>query len=173
MSLLRSLVLDLDLGLDLVVADSQDNRKGHHGEDNNIYLNDANLNNTKDLANQDYAKVDYKNPLPCSYQPLHNPDCCYQQAFHFLVRGRGFGNVRSPITNLNSKKTKVAKNIDKKKSIAPSKRNSDTIVLGKTKNPNYADVAKENNYRNFEIPKKVWNSKEMTSLKNGKQIKNS
>jgi hypothetical protein len=24
--------------------------KGHHGEDNNIYLNDANLNNTKDLA---------------------------------------------------------------------------------------------------------------------------
>ncbi|VVH67092.1 hypothetical protein BSPLISOX_1688, partial [uncultured Gammaproteobacteria bacterium] len=32
------------------VADSQDNRKGHHGEDNNIYLNDANLNNTKDLA---------------------------------------------------------------------------------------------------------------------------
>jgi hypothetical protein len=29
---------------------SQDNRKGHHGEDNNIYLNDANLNNTKDLA---------------------------------------------------------------------------------------------------------------------------
>ncbi|VVH57347.1 hypothetical protein BSPCLSOX_1120, partial [uncultured Gammaproteobacteria bacterium] len=82
-----------------------------------------------------------------------------------LVRGRGFGNVRSPITNLNSKKTKVAKNIDKKKSIAPSKRNSDTIVLGKTKNPNYADVAKENNYRNFEIPKKVWNSKEMTKLK--------
>jgi hypothetical protein len=33
-----------------LVADSQDNRKGHHGEDNNIYLNDANLNNTKDLA---------------------------------------------------------------------------------------------------------------------------
>jgi hypothetical protein len=32
-----------------LVADSQDNRKGHHGEDNNIYLNDANLNNTKDL----------------------------------------------------------------------------------------------------------------------------
>ncbi|WP_180324156.1 hypothetical protein, partial [bacterium endosymbiont of Bathymodiolus sp. 5 South] len=31
-------------------ADSQDNRKGHYGEDNNIYLNDANLNNTKDLA---------------------------------------------------------------------------------------------------------------------------
>jgi hypothetical protein len=27
-----------------------DNRKGHYGEDNNIYLNDANLNNTKDLA---------------------------------------------------------------------------------------------------------------------------
>jgi hypothetical protein len=53
---------------------------------------------------------------------LHNPDCCYQQAFDFggtealkiiaketamsikdagafvndLVRGRGFGNVRSP-----------------------------------------------------------------------------
>jgi hypothetical protein len=26
------------------------NRKGHYGEDNNIYLNDANLNNTKDLA---------------------------------------------------------------------------------------------------------------------------
>jgi hypothetical protein len=24
-----------------LVADSQDNRKGHHGEDNNIYLNDA------------------------------------------------------------------------------------------------------------------------------------
>ncbi|VVM19978.1 hypothetical protein BSPWISOXPB_9982 [uncultured Gammaproteobacteria bacterium] len=33
-----------------LVADSQDNRKGHYGEDNNIYLNDANLNNTKDLA---------------------------------------------------------------------------------------------------------------------------
>jgi hypothetical protein len=33
-----------------LIADSQDNRKGHHGEDNNIYLNDANLNNTKDLA---------------------------------------------------------------------------------------------------------------------------
>jgi hypothetical protein len=33
-----------------VCCDSQDNRKGHHGEDNNIYLNDANLNNTKDLA---------------------------------------------------------------------------------------------------------------------------
>jgi hypothetical protein len=33
-----------------LVADSQDNRKGHHGEDSNIYLNDANLNNTKDLA---------------------------------------------------------------------------------------------------------------------------
>jgi hypothetical protein len=33
-----------------LVADSQDNRKGHHSEDNNIYLNDANLNNTKDLA---------------------------------------------------------------------------------------------------------------------------
>jgi hypothetical protein len=29
---------------------SQDNRKGHYGEDNNIYLNDTNLNNTKDLA---------------------------------------------------------------------------------------------------------------------------
>jgi hypothetical protein len=26
------------------------NRKGHYGEDNNIYLNDTNLNNTKDLA---------------------------------------------------------------------------------------------------------------------------
>jgi hypothetical protein len=25
-----------------LVADRQDNRKGHHGEDNNIYLNDAN-----------------------------------------------------------------------------------------------------------------------------------
>jgi hypothetical protein len=24
-----------------LVADSQDNRKGHYGEDNNIYLNDA------------------------------------------------------------------------------------------------------------------------------------
>jgi hypothetical protein len=33
-----------------LIADSQDNRKGHYGEDNNIYLNDANLNNTKDLA---------------------------------------------------------------------------------------------------------------------------
>ncbi|SSC09137.1 hypothetical protein BTURTLESOX_2471 [bacterium endosymbiont of Bathymodiolus sp. 5 South] len=33
-----------------LVADSQDNRKGHYGEDNNIYLNDTNLNNTKDLA---------------------------------------------------------------------------------------------------------------------------
>ncbi|VVM28487.1 hypothetical protein BSPWISOXPB_1005 [uncultured Gammaproteobacteria bacterium] len=33
-----------------LVADSQDNRKGHYGEDNSIYLNDANLNNTKDLA---------------------------------------------------------------------------------------------------------------------------
>jgi hypothetical protein len=33
-----------------LVADSQDNRKGHYGEDNGIYLNDANLNNTKDLA---------------------------------------------------------------------------------------------------------------------------
>ncbi|WP_257607971.1 colicin E3/pyocin S6 family cytotoxin [bacterium endosymbiont of Bathymodiolus sp. 5 South] len=32
------------------MADSQDNRKGHYGEDNNIYLNDTNLNNTKDLA---------------------------------------------------------------------------------------------------------------------------
>jgi hypothetical protein len=33
-----------------LIADSQDNRKGHYGEDNNIYLNDANFNNTKDLA---------------------------------------------------------------------------------------------------------------------------
>jgi hypothetical protein len=33
-----------------LVANSKDNRKGHYGEDNNIYLNDANLNNTKDLA---------------------------------------------------------------------------------------------------------------------------
>jgi hypothetical protein len=33
-----------------LVADSQDNRKGHYGEDNNIYLNDTNLNNTKDLS---------------------------------------------------------------------------------------------------------------------------
>jgi hypothetical protein len=33
-----------------LIADSQDNRKGHYGEDNNIYLNDTNLNNTKDLA---------------------------------------------------------------------------------------------------------------------------
>ncbi|VVM23099.1 hypothetical protein BSPWISOXPB_3876 [uncultured Gammaproteobacteria bacterium] len=33
-----------------LVADNQDNRKGHYGEDNNIYLNDTNLNNTKDLA---------------------------------------------------------------------------------------------------------------------------
>jgi RNA binding exosome subunit len=31
-----------------LVADSQDNRKGHYGEDNNIYLNDTNLNNTKE-----------------------------------------------------------------------------------------------------------------------------
>jgi hypothetical protein len=37
-----------------------------------------------------------------------------------------------------------------------SKRNSDTIVLGKTKNPNYANVAKENNSRNFDITKKIW-----------------
>ncbi|SSC08811.1 hypothetical protein BTURTLESOX_1408 [bacterium endosymbiont of Bathymodiolus sp. 5 South] len=33
-----------------LIADSQDNRKGHYGEDNGIYLNDINLNNTKDLA---------------------------------------------------------------------------------------------------------------------------
>jgi hypothetical protein len=26
-----------------------------------------------------------KNPHPCSYQSLHNPDCCCQQAFDFSV----------------------------------------------------------------------------------------
>jgi hypothetical protein len=34
----------------LLVSAKLPNRKGHYGEDNNIYLNDANLNNTKDLA---------------------------------------------------------------------------------------------------------------------------
>jgi hypothetical protein len=65
-----------------LVADSQDNRKGHHSEDNNIYLNDANLNNTKDLATtlgherNSSADLQVKNPPPCSYQSQHNPDCC-------------------------------------------------------------------------------------------------
>ena len=31
-------------------TNTNDNRAGHYGEDNNIYLNDANLNNTKDLT---------------------------------------------------------------------------------------------------------------------------
>ncbi|VVM22964.1 hypothetical protein BSPWISOXPB_7393 [uncultured Gammaproteobacteria bacterium] len=30
-----------------LIADSQDNRKGHYGEDNNIYLNDATLTTPK------------------------------------------------------------------------------------------------------------------------------
>jgi hypothetical protein len=48
---LISLALGYTQAVDVkLVADSQDNRKGHYGEDNNIYLNDANLNNTKDLA---------------------------------------------------------------------------------------------------------------------------
>jgi hypothetical protein len=34
----------------LTICWMADNRKGHYGEDNNIYLNDTNLNNTKDLA---------------------------------------------------------------------------------------------------------------------------
>jgi hypothetical protein len=59
-----------------LVADSQDNRKGHHGEYNNIYLNDANLNNTKDLATTLGHETSHA---------IHNPDCCYQQAFDFSV----------------------------------------------------------------------------------------
>jgi hypothetical protein len=61
-----------------LIADSQDNRKGHYGEDNNIYLNDANLNNTKDLATtlgHETSHASKKSP-PYSYQSLHNPDCC-------------------------------------------------------------------------------------------------
>lgn len=46
--------------------------------------------------------------------------------------------------------------------IAPAKRESDTIVLGKTKDPNYGDVAAENGYRNFDIPAEQWNK--MTSV---------
>ena len=33
-----------------LVEKANDNRAGHYGEDNNIYLNDAKINNTKDLA---------------------------------------------------------------------------------------------------------------------------
>ena len=33
-----------------LVEKTNDNRAGHYGEDNNIYLNDAKINNTKDLA---------------------------------------------------------------------------------------------------------------------------
>jgi hypothetical protein len=51
---------------------------------------------------------------------------------------------------------KLKKTAKGQKVMGSSKRNSDTIVLGKTKNPNYANVAKENNYRNFDIPKKIW-----------------
>jgi hypothetical protein len=38
----------------------------------------------------------------------------------------------------------------------PPKPPARSKTLGKTKNPNYANVAKENNYRNFDIPKKIW-----------------
>jgi len=43
------------------------------------------------------------------------------------------------------------------KPVAPAKRDSDTVVLGKTKNPNYGDVAKEEGFRNFDIPTEKWN----------------
>ena len=33
-----------------LVEKANDNRAGHYGEDNNIYLNDTNINNTKDLT---------------------------------------------------------------------------------------------------------------------------
>jgi hypothetical protein len=35
---------------DAIMPDFNDNRAGHYGEDNNIYLNDTNINNTKDLT---------------------------------------------------------------------------------------------------------------------------
>ena len=38
--------------------------------------------------------------------------------------------------------------------VASAKRDSDTIVLGKTKNPNYGDFAKKEGARNFSIPEK-------------------
>jgi hypothetical protein len=31
------------------------------------------------------ADLQVKNPPPYSYQSLHNPDCCCQQAFGFLI----------------------------------------------------------------------------------------
>jgi hypothetical protein len=48
-----------------LIADSQDNRKGHYGEDNNIYLNDTNLNNTKDLATFDNRILSLTLINPC------------------------------------------------------------------------------------------------------------
>jgi len=42
--------------------------------------------------------------------------------------------------------------------VAPAKRNSATVVLGKTQSPNYADVAKENGFRNFSVPTEIWKS---------------
>jgi peptidoglycan hydrolase CwlO-like protein len=84
-----------------LVEKTNDNRAGHYGEDNNIYLNDAKINNTKDLAttighetshamdDQDQQEVLHilllLNPPPCSYQSLHNPDYYAQQALCFFV----------------------------------------------------------------------------------------
>jgi hypothetical protein len=51
----------------------------HHGEDNNIYLNDANLNNTKDLAttlgHETSHAIDNQDPsidLPCASSSCAN-----------------------------------------------------------------------------------------------------